>query len=64
MYKVKDGSWNPETNDYDLQLLQTGDQFLSQSAIGRNTDQTFYFDARLDWRRSFGIIICQPWLCT
>ena len=54
MYKVKDGSWNPETNDYDLQLLQTGDQFLSQSAIGRNTDQTFYFDARLDWRRSFG----------
>ena len=54
MYKVKDGSWNPETGTYEMQLLQTGDQFLSQSDIARNSDQTFYFDARLDWRRSFG----------
>lgn len=54
MYKVKDGSWDPETGTYEMQLLQTGDQFLSQSDISRNSDQTFYFDARLDWRRSFG----------
>lgn len=53
-YKVKDGSWSADTNDYEMQLLQTGDQFLSQSGIDRKTDQTFYFDARLDWRRSFG----------
>lgn len=52
-YKVQDGSWSSDTNEYDLQLLQTGDQFLSQSGISRNTDQTFYFDARLDWKRSF-----------
>lgn len=51
---MKDGSYNPETGEYDYQLLQTGDQFLSQSGIGRNSDQTFYFDARLDWKRSFG----------
>lgn len=53
-YKVKDGSWNPDTNEYEAQLLQTGDQFLSQSDIRRNSDQTFYLDARLDWKRSFG----------
>ena len=51
---MKDGSYNPETGEYDYQLLQTGDQFLSQSGISRNSDQTFYFDARLDWKRSFG----------
>lgn len=54
MYKVVDGSWNPETDLYETQMLQTGDQFLSQSDIARNSDQTFYFDARLDWKRSFG----------
>lgn len=54
MYKIKDGSWNPDTKEYEMQLLQTGNQFLSQSDISRNSDQTFYFDARLDWKRSFG----------
>lgn len=53
-YKVKDGSYLPDTDEYELQLLQTGDQYLSQSGISRNSDQTFYFDARLDWKRSFG----------
>lgn len=53
-YKAKDGSWNPDTNEYELQMLQTGDRFLTQSGVGRDSDQTFYFDARLDWRRSFG----------
>lgn len=53
-YKVKNDSWNADTNTYEMQLLQTGDQFLSQSEITRNSDQTFYFDARLDWKRSFG----------
>lgn len=52
-YKVKEGSWNPDTNDYEMQLLRTGDQYLSQSDITRNSDQTFYLDARLDWKRSF-----------
>ncbi len=53
-YKVKDGSWNPDTNEYEMQLLRTGDQYLSQSGISRTTDQTFYLDARLDWKRNFG----------
>lgn len=53
-YKIKDGSFNPETQEYELQLLKTGEEFLRQSGISRNADQTFYFDARLDWKRSFG----------
>lgn len=53
-YKVKDGSWDAETGSYELQQLKTGDEYLKTSGIGRNSDQTFYFDARLDWKRSFG----------
>lgn len=52
-YKAKDGSWVTETNTYETQLLQTGELYLSQSDISRNTDQTFYFDTRIDWKRSF-----------
>ena len=54
LYQVKDGSYNPETDTYDLQLLRTGDEYLTQSGATRDSDQTFYFDARLDWKRSFG----------
>ncbi len=53
-YKVQDGTYAEEDNTYQLQLLQTGEEYLTQSEIGRNSDQTFYFDARLDWKRSFG----------
>ncbi|MCD8167076.1 MAG: TonB-dependent receptor [Bacteroides sp.] len=52
-YKVADDSWDPDTDQFETQLLQTGDQFLSQSEISRSSDQTFYFDARLDWKRNF-----------
>ena len=54
-YSVKDGSWNVENPDsYELTELQTGNPFLNQGSINRYTNQTFYFDARLDWKRSFG----------
>lgn len=52
-YKVEDGSYSEEDNSYKLQLLKTGEEFLTQSDASRYTDQTFYFDARLDWKRSF-----------
>lgn len=54
LYKVRDGSYNPETDEYELQLLRTGEEYLTQSDVTRNSDQTFYFDARLDWKRNFG----------
>lgn len=53
-YKMKDGSYNAETNQYDLQLLKTGADYVSQSGINKGADQTFYFDFRADWKRSFG----------
>lgn len=45
-------SENPDS--YELTELQTGNPFLNQGSINRYTNQTFYFDARLDWKRSFG----------
>lgn len=53
-YKVKDGSYDSEANQYDLQVLQTGSDYVSQSGINKSADQTFYFDFRADWKRSFG----------
>jgi TonB-linked SusC/RagA family outer membrane protein len=54
LYGMKGNSYNPENDTYDLQLLRTGDEYMSQSGASRDSDQTFYFDARLDWKRSFG----------
>ena len=53
-YKVKDGSYDSESNQYELQTLQTGSDYVSQSGISKSADQTFYFDFRADWKRSFG----------
>ena len=53
-YKMKDGSFNPETGEYELELLRQGADFVSQSGIIKSADQTFYLDARADWKRSFG----------
>ena len=53
-YEMKDGSFNPETGEYELTLLRTGEDFVKQSDISKAADQTFYFDARVDWKRSFG----------
>jgi len=53
-YEAKNGSYNPETNEYELTLLRTGEDFVKQSDISKAADQTFYLDARLDWKRSFG----------
>ena len=51
---MKDGSYDFGTNQYELQTLQTGSDYVSQSDISKSADQTFYFDFRADWKRSFG----------
>lgn len=53
-YRIKNGTFNPETGEYELELLQTGTDYVSQSGVSKSADQTFYFDARVDWKRSFG----------
>ena len=55
-FSVVPGSWSPENPDeYELQQLQEGSQYISESGISRNSDLTFYFDARLNYARSFGL---------
>lgn len=54
-YRVKSGSYNAETGEYETELLQTGADYISQSGVSKSSDQTFYLDARLDWKRSFGL---------
>ena len=53
-YQVQPDSYDPENDTYALRLLQTGTDYISQSDITKEADQTFYLDARLDWKRSFG----------
>lgn len=52
-YTVRKDSYDPETNLYELDMLRKGTDYVSQSDIGKGADQTFYFDARADWKRSF-----------
>jgi TonB-linked SusC/RagA family outer membrane protein len=52
-YGVKGNSWSAETNEFETELLQTGNPYLNQGTINRNSDQTFYLDTRLDYKRSF-----------
>lgn len=52
-YEVKQDSYDPETGNYELELLQQGTDYISQSGVSKSADQTFYLDGRLDWKRSF-----------
>lgn len=54
-YRVVDGSWNPyATSAFETQLLGTpGTDFIAEWDPQKNNDQTFYFDARLTYNRSF-----------
>lgn len=45
-YNVKEGSWSAENpSEYELNELQKGTDYISESGISRNSDNTFYFDA-------------------
>lgn len=54
LYQVEPGSWDPNNPDvYTLWQLQVGSEYISQSGVSKWGDQTFYFDARLNYTRSF-----------
>lgn len=54
-YQVVEGSWSPENPDYyALQRLREGSDYLNESKITKGGDQTFYFDTRLNYNRTFG----------
>ena len=55
LYRVEDGSYNPETQEYNLERLGTsGTDYISQSDISKYGDQTFFLQATLDYNRRFG----------
>lgn len=55
LYNVYPGSYDPENPvDFRLNELQVGTKYVSQSGISTSTNNTFYFDARLNYERSFG----------
>lgn len=54
-YAADPASWSAEQPEkYNVELLQTGNPYLNQGSIQDDAAQTFYLDARLDWKRSFG----------
>lgn len=54
-YKIKDGSFNPSTGEYELERLGTsGTDYIAQSGITKAGDNTFFFQFTLDYARRFG----------
>jgi TonB-linked SusC/RagA family outer membrane protein len=55
-YRVTDGSWDAsEPDKFETELIgQAGTEFINQTDITRNADNTFYLDARLNYNRRFG----------
>ena len=54
-YRVVDGSWQAsDPNAFETELLRSGTDFISQSDITKHNDDTFYFDAHLNYSRRFG----------
>lgn len=54
LYGIKDGSYNPDTQEYELERLgKSGTDYISQSDISKAGDQTFFLQATLDYNRRF-----------
>lgn len=55
LYGITEGSWDEENpTQFGLTKLREGTKYISESNIVRNGDNTFYFDARLNYNRRFG----------
>jgi TonB-linked SusC/RagA family outer membrane protein len=55
-YRVVSDSYDPETNEYRIERLGTsGTEYISQSDIYKNGDQTFFLQGTVDYRRRFGL---------
>ena len=55
LYGVESGSWTEDNpQQYRITRLYTGDEYMTQSGVTRNSDNTFYLDARLNYKRTFG----------
>ncbi|WP_195630121.1 TonB-dependent receptor [Bacteroides finegoldii] len=55
LYRIADNSWNEvQAEMFELDLLEKGEKFINESDIIRSSNNTFYFDARLNYNRHFG----------
>ncbi|MDE6162768.1 MAG: SusC/RagA family TonB-linked outer membrane protein, partial [Bacteroides sp.] len=55
LYRIADNSWNEDQAEmFELDLLEKGEKFINESDIIRSSNNTFYFDARLNYNRHFG----------
>ena len=58
-YRIKSGSYDEtdlENTNYELELLNSnGSDYISQSAIGKSSDQTFELQFNLNYARQFGL---------
>lgn len=55
LYRVKDGSYNSESQDFELERLGTsGTDFISQSDITKTGDNIFFLQGTIDYDRRFG----------
>lgn len=53
-YRIKPGTYNAETGEYEMELLQTGTDYIAQSDISKDGDNTFVLQATIDYARRFG----------
>lgn len=54
-YRIKDGSFNPETGEYALERVGTsGTDYIAESGITKMGDNTFFLQFTLDYQRRFG----------
>lgn len=55
LYRIKEGSYNPETKTYELQRLGTsGTDYIAQSDIVKQGNRIFFLQGTLDYNRKFG----------
>ena len=53
-YRVMSNTWDASDPDFfKLESLRKGTDYIAQGAISRYTDRTFYFDARINYNRTF-----------
>lgn len=54
LYRIRSNSYNAAADNFTLEQLQQGDDFISQSDVSKSGDNTFYLDARLNYNQRFG----------
>lgn len=54
LYRIRSNSYNAAADNFMLEQLQQGDDYISQSGVSKSGDNTFYLDARLNYNQRFG----------